>query len=105
MEQRIISFKHATIEHTCSIEQKHTLFIDTYCICILALYIVYCVHAFKVLSQDKEMSTSPVFLRFLGFDPLADKDYFDKRKDLLPTRQQEVTEVSISCPLKSSVNL
>ena len=42
----------------------------------------------QVLCKDKERCTSVVMLQFLGFDPLADKVYFKKRREYLQRMEE-----------------
>lgn len=46
----------------------------------------------QVLCKDKEMCTSPALLRFLGFDPHADKMYFKRRREYLQRLEEATTE-------------
>ena len=46
----------------------------------------------QVLCKDKKMCTSPALLRFLGFDPHADKMYFKERREYLQRLEEATTE-------------
>lgn len=46
----------------------------------------------QVLCRNKEICTSPALLRFFGFDPNADKVYFQRRREHLQTLEEATLE-------------
>jgi hypothetical protein len=50
----------------------------------------------QVVCRDKDMCTSPAFLRFLGFDPLGDKTYFKRRREYMQTKDKESIQKNIA---------
>ena len=53
----------------------------------------------QVVCRDKDMCTSPAFLRFLGFDPLGDKTYFKRRREYMQTKDKESIQKNIVSPI------